>query len=361
VERGIVDRMARAQAARMDRRGAAGLLAVGTAVGMGMSAALDGAGAKGRKRKRHGCGKTAVIAGPDAAANGAALQAAVDAAAPGGTVQIGAGEYRVSLDVLKPLTVKRCGKGVATLRSQDEVNWSIAVVAAGAVAFEGLAVTTGFPEAEASGGIDIRAGDGPLTATFTDCTITGNRASGIRVDGATLVLAGATAVTDNTGLGDGGGIVAARSTVILRDSALVSGNTAGAIAAPEPEPSWRPGHGGGILFDGVLGRDALVIRDAAAVRGNVAANLPAAGGSPGEPGDGGGIALLGGTLDLRAAGPGAGSENVARDAAGGTSDQGQVGGIWAEYPESGNLEVLGADAVRVSGNVPADCSAGLCG
>jgi predicted outer membrane repeat protein len=242
------------------------------------------------------------------------LQDAIDAAAAGDTLQV-KGICVGSVTISKDLTLQ--GKGTktvpqATLNGVGSTDQVIAVSAAGVnVTLTDLTIRGG----RIRGIEPNRAG---VTLVLDGTTlVTGNGSvqsvgGGVLLDGgATLVLNDSARVTGNTG-GIGGGIANSVSTVILNDSARVNRNTATV-------------NGGGIWSADAI----LIVNDSARVNGNTAGER------------GGGIFNLLGPVTLND------SARVNGNTAGIDG-----GGI---FNDRGSITV--GSSAQVSGNEPNDCVA----
>lgn len=303
----------------------------------------------------------------DESVNGALLQGAIDAAAPGATLQVPPGTYRNTFMVAKPLTLERCSAdGEPLLLANSSMLPTMLVSGAGPVRLDGLAISTPPGLGSGAGGLLVSPGPGvatPPDVTVANCRIFGNRASGVYVNRASLTVEGETAISDNTA-NSGAGLFVLDATVTLQGETTVSGNVA------EGDGNAFPGIGGGILLRPTgAAQSRVTLRENAAIVGNVARAFPGqAGGFPPAPGQGAGIAILnvengvdGGTLDMsdaRAAEVVVG--NVAEGAAAPGADEGQVGGVYVLDPASPLVTLQGVTAARVTGNDPRDCSPGVC-
>jgi hypothetical protein len=157
----------------------------------------------------------------------ASLQAAVNAAAPGGTLFV-KGTCTGTTEIGKSLTIdghNGSGKRTGILNGGGFVT-VLAIDAGASVTLNSLVITNGFAQLEfgGNGGGIVNAG----TVTLNRSAVTGNTAvllgGGIYNEGGTVTLNGST-VTGNEAVGDGGGIDNGGGTVTLNGS-TVAGNTA---------------------------------------------------------------------------------------------------------------------------------------
>jgi len=269
--------------------------------------------------------------GPDARANGAALQAAIDAAPDGGTVFLAPGVYEHLMDapwqggkivptaffISRPLTIQRCGEGEAVLRRYG-TSWStLRIIDSGTVELVGLTIADAGTGGvlEISPGVDIlhtTAAGAPLPdLTMRNCTVAGILGSGIACNadsgsGRIPLRIEDTAIRDNHGRHYAGGVYARGCTLDLRRVRIIDNTagvtwsydgTGGGIHLSDADADLRdcevsgntalygysgsPGHGGGIYVDG---QSTLLVRAGSTVTGNTAAEA-----SPWDPGLGGGV------------------------------------------------------------------------
>ncbi len=162
----------------------------------------------------------------------ATIQAAIDAASPGDTINVAASTYAENLSVFgKNLTINGAGAS-ATIISGNNANRVWTIFSNSNMNLTNMTITYGSATGGFGGGIYI---DG--TMSLSGVTVTSNNAgygSGITNFG-TLTIAGST-ISNNVATGSGGGIVNGKDLTITNST--ISGNSA-------------TGDGGGIYHGGI--------------------------------------------------------------------------------------------------------------
>jgi predicted outer membrane repeat protein len=174
------------------------------------------------------------------------IQAAVNAASGGDTIQIGAGTHFVNVTVDKNLTLQGAGEATTVLNGQAR-NPVVIVTEDATVHLNDLKLYNGLalllcPHCASAGGGLLNFG----TAYLTRCDITGNQVPtdedgfGVGVYSNNVLSLQSCTVRDNTGMG-GGGILNDRGTMTITDS-LISDNRAafGAGILNQPINSGKP-------------------------------------------------------------------------------------------------------------------------
>ena len=305
---------------------------------------LSDAGAAKRKKKRKKRKRTLRCDVCRRGCRFASVQAAVDAAAPGGTIRLCPGTYPAPVAVAKDLTLRGAGAnrsildggGTAratavltvgpgatvvvralTIRGGNGNENGGGIANAGALTLDGVRVTGNV--AKQGGGIAHLAG----ALTLVDSRLSGNEATGSSGQGGGLIVFGGTVTLDGCDVtaneapgsaGQGGGLYVLNGTEVRLNGSRVTGNTAA--------------HGGGGLF---ISNGAVTLTDSQ-VTGNE--TNPANASS-----EGGGIKITGGTVTL------SGSQVTGNTAANG-------GGI---YNSAGDTAVTVAPG-SVTGNTPNNCA-----
>jgi len=154
------------------------------------------------------------------------IQAAINAAAWGDTITIGAGRYTENLTLNASLTLQGAGDG-QTIVDGGGTGTVVTVNHWGSVTLSGLTLTHG--NAPAGGGIDNEVG----TVILQNSTVSGNSTSaggggGIFNNDGTLTLQNSTVSGNSAAGGAGGGVWNANGTTTLHNS-TVSGNSGGGI------------------------------------------------------------------------------------------------------------------------------------
>jgi hypothetical protein len=191
------------------------------------------------------------------------VQAAIDAASSGETIRICAGVYTEDLTIGQSLSLLGAGDGNGvgnTILRGSGTTVAVNILEVQSVALERLRITGGASN-EFGAGIRTTAD----TLTLTDCTITGNRATGTSLDGGGIATFGNlelinTLVTGNTAGKRGGGIFSFFNTTVTLDAASrVAGNQASLTNSD---------NGGGIFNNG----GAVRLSNADNVSGNTPDN-----------------------------------------------------------------------------------------
>lgn len=197
---------------------------------------------------------------------------AIIAADNGATIHICAGTYRENNGIGKNLTLIGAGDGTGagnTILEGDQTMTVVTIDTGATVTLHGLRITNG--DSINGGGV---ANAGTLTAT--SCTITGNGADqGGGINNAGALTLNQTSIEGNFATNnEGGGIYNENESSLVMNDSQISGNTAG--------------NAGGGLFN----NSARATLNNSTISGNTAT------GQNGNPGQGGGIFNLIGTIIL---------------------------------------------------------------
>ncbi len=116
---------------------------------------------------------------------GSSIQAVVDLAAPGTTIELGPGTWQENLEIVKPISIRGAGPGRTKIVSREAgypVVW-ISSLQTGSVTIAGLAVTGAYGKTCADNGLEVCAdgllAQGRIELVLTDCLITGNSLHGL--------------------------------------------------------------------------------------------------------------------------------------------------------------------------------------
>ncbi|MFM9105536.1 MAG: hypothetical protein ACKOWF_02420 [Chloroflexota bacterium] len=224
------------------------------------------------------------------------VQAAIDAARPGGVVDIGPGTYRENLSVRRPVMLRACKPGSVTIANATPGARAIDVLDGAEISLQDIAVER--RDGAARGGGIASSGSVSLCGGSTVRKARNDRGGGIYMnlypgDRARIALSDTASVEGNAADDFGGGILAYGDIEItLDDEAAIRGNTVdsygggiafgngarlavGGSAAIEDNAATADGSasGGGIYADGFSGLPmSLAIRGSARLAGNRAAH-----------------------------------------------------------------------------------------
>lgn len=157
-------------------------------------------------------------------ANYCTIQAAIDAAAAGDTVQIKNGVYPESLDIYKPLTLEGESRDGVLINASAFADYGIDVQGDFAFVFRNF--TLDGPDGNVSGRYGLKIAGDAAQATVEDVRVLGSGRSGIDINGANSVVL-RRIVAENNG---GAGIALTDSSNVTLDTLATNNNAWGGVA-----------------------------------------------------------------------------------------------------------------------------------